>query len=221
MSRQRLDLTGNRFGRLVVVREVEKAGYHRRYLCRCDCGNEVIVRQNNLRGHTATSCGCYQSERTSAANGDDLRGQRFGRLVVKERAPNYEGSRRVYWACICDCGTPAIVQTGHLKDGTATSCGCRRVESGTDVQKYNRDNMYSDGVFVPVLKSKLRADNKTGVKGVSERLRKNGTVSYQAAIRVKGKTYSLGEYETIAQAAKARRVGEEKYHAPYLEKQEE
>ena len=57
-KRMLIDLTGQRFGRLVVVRRYDKT----RWLCQCDCGNEKIVIGHNLRrGHTK-SCGCYREE---------------------------------------------------------------------------------------------------------------------------------------------------------------
>lgn len=56
---KKLDLVGQRFGLLVVI---EEAGRDKHgnvlWLCRCDCGDEVIVKCGHLRqGHT-TSCGC-------------------------------------------------------------------------------------------------------------------------------------------------------------------
>lgn len=52
---------GNRYGRLVVLKEVEPAYGRqmvRRYLCQCDCGNTKIVRYNNLLVGGTKSCGC-------------------------------------------------------------------------------------------------------------------------------------------------------------------
>ena len=55
---------GERYGRLTIIREVEPAGsIHkrvRRFLCRCDCGNETICRLPNLKSGTTKSCGCYR-----------------------------------------------------------------------------------------------------------------------------------------------------------------
>ncbi len=55
-----LDLTGQRFGRLVVIRRDETAprgaGLH--WVCRCDCGREMVARGSNLRGGNTRSCGC-------------------------------------------------------------------------------------------------------------------------------------------------------------------
>ena len=65
--KKRYDLTGQRFGRLVVIAEsephVEPSGTKRyRWLCRCDCGNEITAMTCNLRtGHTK-SCGCLEKD---------------------------------------------------------------------------------------------------------------------------------------------------------------
>lgn len=62
------DLTGKRFGRLTVIEQVEpyispKGIPNIQWQCKCDCGNEVIVRSGALTtGHTQ-SCGCYGFER--------------------------------------------------------------------------------------------------------------------------------------------------------------
>lgn len=56
----------------------------------------------------------------------DLTGQRIGRLVVIERAPN--SSRGVNWLCRCDCGVTTTAARKELRNGDKASCGCLRVE---------------------------------------------------------------------------------------------
>lgn len=57
----------------------------------------------------------------------NLVGQRFGRLVVIERAgSNKSGS--VLWNCKCDCGNEHVVASGKLVQGKTKSCGCFRKE---------------------------------------------------------------------------------------------
>ena len=57
------DLTGQRFGRLVVLApSVRKVGNHHYWECQCDCGNKVMVIGNNLRHGTTRSCGCLRAE---------------------------------------------------------------------------------------------------------------------------------------------------------------
>lgn len=53
----------------------------------------------------------------------DLRGQRFGKLVVVERAANAP-SRNTRWCCTCDCGGETVARGPDLKNGHTTSCGC-------------------------------------------------------------------------------------------------
>ena len=54
---------GQRYGRLVVVRRAPNSGRGKaRFLCRCDCGNEVIVLAEALRNGTTKSCGCLRRD---------------------------------------------------------------------------------------------------------------------------------------------------------------
>ena len=63
-----IDLTGQQFGRLVVIQRAKAINKRTKWLCRCECGNEVVVESYNLKtGHTQ-SCGCLQREATSSAN---------------------------------------------------------------------------------------------------------------------------------------------------------
>jgi hypothetical protein len=61
----------------------------------------------------------------------DLTGQRFGRLIVLQRAE--KGKRgKARWVCECDCGCITKVGHGHLKSGNTKSCGCFRREGGPE-----------------------------------------------------------------------------------------
>ena len=101
-------------------------------LCMCGCGEPTTIPTytNRLRdyvkgepmkfiaGHNMARA--EQPKRTIAA---DLVGQRFGTLVVKERA-EYSKDRQVWWRCACDCGRFHTAQHTELLKGFATSCGC-------------------------------------------------------------------------------------------------
>ena len=52
------DLTGKTFGLLSVIKRVENDGKYPQWLCRCECGNEKVIRGYNLAYNGATSCGC-------------------------------------------------------------------------------------------------------------------------------------------------------------------
>lgn len=63
---QGIDITGQRFGRLVAIKLIPKeertwSNKERAWLCKCDCGKETIVRHRNLLGKRVTkSCGCLR-----------------------------------------------------------------------------------------------------------------------------------------------------------------
>lgn len=63
---QLINLTGQRFSRLVVVERAElkikKRGDSARWLCQCDCGKTTIVGANNLKHKSVKSCGCLYEE---------------------------------------------------------------------------------------------------------------------------------------------------------------
>lgn len=215
MAKRRIDITGQRFGMLTVIKEVEPKKYSRRWLCKCDCGNETVVYMSSLRSGNTKSCGCLQKEKASQRNFIDLTGKKFGKLTVLSRLGQSK-SRKVLWNCRCECGNETVAESHKLLSGETKSCGCLRIHAGKKVQAYNEKNLVKDGVFTPLLKSKLRVDNQSGYKGVSIVKRKN-KIKYQARICIKNKDIHLGYFDTIEEAIKARKIGEEKYHKPYLE----
>lgn len=58
-----IDLTEQRFGRLVVIRRNGKNKHnHVIWLCLCDCGTEINVISDRLRNGNTKSCGCFRRE---------------------------------------------------------------------------------------------------------------------------------------------------------------
>ena len=89
-----IDLTGQRFGRLVVVKRVENKGKSVAWECICDCGNKKIVTSIGLtRGHTK-SCGCFGAENLDKIHKQHTtHNQSFSKLyriwcVMKQRCNN-------------------------------------------------------------------------------------------------------------------------------------
>ena len=60
---QKIDLTGHRSGHLVVIREADRKNGRVAWLCKCECGREVVVSGDNLRSEHTQSCGCLRRER--------------------------------------------------------------------------------------------------------------------------------------------------------------
>ena len=118
------DITGMRFGKLIVIeRDIQYEKEHNTnssyWKCQCDCGNIKTIRRASLINGVTQSCGCLRA--------NDLTNQRFGRLVVLKRVDNR--NKKVCWLCQCDCGNQVVVDAGSLKSGNTKSCGCLRQES--------------------------------------------------------------------------------------------
>ena len=73
------DLTGRRFGRLLVVSRAPNGnGGKTMWLCRCDCGNtKEVYSQSLIRGLTK-SCGCYGREVAASRTGESSPQYRHG-----------------------------------------------------------------------------------------------------------------------------------------------
>lgn len=64
----RIDITGERFGRLTALKYVKTVNRQVMWLCRCDCGSETNVSTSNLRSRRTKSCGCLKNERIASLN---------------------------------------------------------------------------------------------------------------------------------------------------------
>ena len=95
------DLTGQRFGRLVVIAPTERR-YNRSiiWLCECDCGNKTEVTANNLLNLNTKSCGCLLREtavKNVAENKFRVEGTNISHLTQKLRKNNTSGHKGVCW----------------------------------------------------------------------------------------------------------------------------
>ena len=64
-----VDLTGKRFGRLVVLKRSINKGEKITWLCKCDCGKTKNVRSSDLTTGKQISCGCRRKEGTHTIHG--------------------------------------------------------------------------------------------------------------------------------------------------------
>jgi hypothetical protein len=128
-NRNIIDLVGQHFGKLQVIQQTQSNPV--KWLCRCECGNEITVRGKELRAGGTRSCGCLRNE-NARKRVIDLTGLRFGQLFVlgeAERKPN----KGIKWLCRCECGNERAILGSHLRNGHTRSCGCLAV----DVKKGN------------------------------------------------------------------------------------
>lgn len=112
-------LPGDKYGNLIVISHQPNS----RVLCRCVCGNQVLVDVSNLNNGNTRSCGCLQRKRASESCLKSLIGLRFGKLNIVERVANNRYGH-VQYRCICDCGGQIITEGERLRQGRVQSCGC-------------------------------------------------------------------------------------------------
>ena len=129
----RKDLSGKRFGKLLVIGFYGFDKNHNSlWKCICDCGNGKITHGNSLVSGLATSCGCSRIK--------NIKGQKFGRLTVSHLV----GSSRNggIWECICSCGNVIYVSTNSLTTNNTQSCGCFNKERSSITHSGKNNFMY-------------------------------------------------------------------------------
>ncbi len=203
------DLRGRSFGNLIVVGAAERRPNDRarRWKCRCGCGRLVEYPSSLLVTGKRTSCGCGAKRKYACA---DIQGKRFHRLTALYPLEERDAAGYVLWHCRCDCGKEIDVSYNRLVYGNMRSCGCQKKEYDQALQGYLT---HVAGTCVDMLKSdKLPKNNTTGVRGVY-RIRGK----YVAKIVFQKKQYHLGSYDSLEEAALARREAEEQINGAFVE----
>lgn len=165
------DLKGERFGRLVVSHRAARdpKNGHAQWVCKCDCGNDVIVRVPNLkRGQMFCSKTCVLYLQTKRR---DMTGERYGRLTADRFVGQAAGdSRKAVWSFSCNCGRSVERVADLVISGFIASCGCLGVESRikhglSQTREYHREahRMWSARNPAKVIANvnKRRADKAT------------------------------------------------------------
>lgn len=103
-------------------------------------------------------------------NGNNLKGKRFGRLIVIEDVGRKNG--HILWKCECDCGTIKNITAMSLASGKCNSCGCLQKEKAGNVNRTHGDS--STKLFMVWMDMRGRCNRSThhaykyyGEKGVS------------------------------------------------------
>ena len=126
---------GNKYGKLTVIAQSSKREFGSVcWVCRCDCGNEVIVAGDSLRSGDTKSCGCLIKEKSRESNYIDRTGQVYNKLTVLEidEEKTQKHKNGIYWKCRCDCGNYTSVLGTFLEQNKVKSCGCIKTSLGEE-----------------------------------------------------------------------------------------
>lgn len=88
-----LDLTGDRYGRLLVVERAGRIGDQKAYACLCDCGTKIVLPSSYLRTGDTRSCGCLKRE------GASQRSRVHGHALKNRSTPTHSSWRAMQERC--------------------------------------------------------------------------------------------------------------------------
>lgn len=140
-----IDLTGQKFGRLTVVKRVEdhvsKCGRRQtKWLCQCDCGNLCEGETIALRHGDKKSCGCLKSEKSSM--------RMIARNIPKYGANITRGNRlyQVWCSMRQRCNNPN--DHGYKYYGARGITVCDDWSDFRNFQKWALENGYKKGLSI-------------------------------------------------------------------------
>lgn len=208
-----LDLTGKKFGYLTVVKLFRETHLGKSWLCKCDCGKEVVMCSSRLLGsqkrRPEKSCGCKKKKQ----NGNTLRYPRIYsiwccmiRRCYDSAADNYERYGAI-GVKVCDEWKDSFqaflrwtLEESNYKEGLTLD----RIDNS---KPYCPENCRWTDYYTQEQNRGVQKRNKLGILGVCPH--SNGY--YRAYIQRYGKRKYLGVFKTVEEAVAARKKAEEKF----------
>lgn len=205
---KRIDLTGKRFGSLVVIGRAHRAGQFWHWECRCDCGATSVPSGANLRtGHTL-SCGCARL----AANIKHGMADR----------PEYGIWRGIIARCRCETNKAfrdyggrgiQVCERWDRFENFLSDMGCRP-DANLTIERKNNAGNYEPGNCLWATRTdqnrnkRKKRNNTSGVNGVTW---SKAAGKWMAAISHESKQIYLGVFVSLEDAAAARQSAEQHF----------
>lgn len=222
---KRIDLIGEKFGRLTVVKRIEdKDCKDSKWLCKCDCGNEIVAFGVNLKRNRTMSCGCLRRESSSKAhkkyNTYDLSGEYGIGYTLKGEEfyfdlEDYDSIKDYCWFKDKDDyiiannnDTHSMIRLHRL----VTNCPDDLMPDHINGRPTRNDNRKSNLRICTnqenSMNSAISNKNTSGVIGVSWDKTRNKWAAY---ICYNSKTIHLGRYDNFEDAVRARLIAEKEH----------
>jgi len=211
MKFEAIDRTGHRYGRLVVVERAENDKNGKAmWLCKCDCGKELVIPAVRLSAGKS-SCGCLVNNKEliyRRTHRNKLYNQWAGMIYrcTHKNAAHYEryGGRNISvceeWATDYEAFANWSLENGY--------------EKGLEIDRIDNNKGYSPSNcrWVSHMENSrnrnVRCTSSTGVSGVFKR---PDSGKWRATIGVNYKRINLGTFDTFEEAVAARKEAELKY----------
>lgn len=140
------DLTGQRFGKLVVVGRIQTKKYangiSHGWKCKCDCGNVTICQSKSLKSGEIKSCGCLLKDTAVKKVKNVLTfydGTQVCKLLKKEaNKSNQTGIRGVYWSNRDNCYIACI----GIRNKKITLCRTKDLQKAVTARKKAEEEYY-------------------------------------------------------------------------------
>lgn len=238
MTMKKLNLTGQKFGMLEVIKE---AGRSREGLiiweCKCDCGEIVYKKSTDLIRGRCKSCGCLRTIRgieKRKSNNYDLSGE-YGIGWTNKGEPFYfdlEDYEKIKGYCWYTDSLGYLICSRRI-NGKKTNIRMHRLVlnfvpsyDGEIVDHINgktNDNRKQNLRVCDIEQNSLNHDyhnpkvytNTAKVMGVSPVKNKGEIVAWKSRITYKGVSHYLGYYKIKEEAVKARLEAEKKYFGKF------
>lgn len=125
-------MVGQKFNSLTVIGFKKDKWDRNRYLCKCDCGNEILTNKAELISGRKKSCGCLKVNAVEKYN--YLVGQKINKWTILEIKM---GEKVCCATCICECGTIKDVNIYNLLNNKTKDCGCGRKQMLRETKSKN------------------------------------------------------------------------------------
>lgn len=231
------DLTGEKFGRLTVLRKsddyyISPNGVKIiKWVCKCDCGNEITTTGSSLKKGSTKSCGCLNTEKrkllgksSKKYNTYDLSGDYgIGRTLKNEEfyfdIEDYEQIKEYCWF---------IDNRGYVLANTFGEEKHKMIQmhrlllnfpEGKDIDHINHNTKDNRKMNLRVClhrdnqkNIKLSSSNTSGVTGVSWDKNRN---SWKVQMQANNKSIITSRFANFEDAVKARKEAEDKYFGEF------
>ena len=219
-----IDLTGKKYGKLTVIKiSPDSSNSHKKWLCKCECGNLTSVLGYNLKNGNTQSCGCFQRDCKKNSNKYDLSGE-YGKCYFYDGdffifdLDDYDLLKEYTW---CK-GSRGYAITSTNNKNTSAHRVIMNCPDGKVVDHINhntRDNRKSNLRICTVGENNInkrpfsRREERTGIRYDKGR--------WRAYITLHNTDINLGSYKNKEQAIQARENAEKEYFGEFAYKGEE